>query len=990
VSTISEDVAIKTIDMDVMKSSNDIPSLKPLMSAEIDKYLLQMVTNASECFMHAADELLETGGNSHRPLESGVKRKRKDLEAVMTRSVTTGPSPVDILLLLCRSVSVWQYSGVAPPLISSLTLAHFKIMAVAIQSDSGNDEVSTGHRELIGKHKYLCRLMESINVLDCPGLVRGFLMAIESVFEKCSSIYCIPSKASTKARSKMDLSDVNSPLAAVMPYLIAPSITESKCALTKGISIPLVELLSASAGFVGDYSSSHDETNVIACIAFTAAEIISRLIVDTPLIIPSSQQLSSTRIKPNQNTSKSAPPLVDIDMKRRDVLEAASFVLHQCLRHCFYHHMSSPSSGEPASTSSTREETKATRTGQQLLNAAGSKEPKNKNWEAVVSYLYCILSPLLSSLKVHDEVMPTNSLYCFAPLLVDILLQSKIYHRTTSGVNRENAQYVLQTVSDTITDILSSSRAGRKASILTWLVDTYRRVCSFYCALPAEMVASCRVTSAADKNPERITDIVKTLISHLLPYVQQQDVLSSSVMKISRQDYDSCCFLIVDSLRLYEKFTEDIEDDIEDSFLSAIWLPPLPACETTSVSSQSVLNGWFLLTGTILLLQRRSGNLLSIRGTFSLIESIKQGILLAASSQATNESKVDDFVDASVSKETLMCVSICLQGLLASTPYAVRSAVGSMLVKLGDLCACSPNSVGALSPFFNDVHEMSSSVSSTKLSHFAILGVDCLLSNGGQYNSSIESNEKETNSCLASAKAVLERIAVSSTSSTHMLTQPEVVLAVVSSLRRGIYIIQQQKQQRGRKKFKRMAGQGQHHSQNDANNIVEKEKGEEDSGKGGENALSQWAASCLSVLSKVIPRLLKGNGGMQNSDQLIDFCNGKSDRTRVEISSHALSSLEQLFACDSVGGSSIPLLGNSIGTLGVLLTSAIRVIVSADEMIEEEKQNVRDNADSSNGSSSSSSMYGRRSKVDSSHITNALRVAGRTLTAASSSKVIGK
>jgi hypothetical protein len=223
-----------------------------------------------------------------------------------------------------------------------------------------------------------------------------------------------------------------------------------------------------------------------------------------------------------------------------------------------------------------------------------------------------------------------------------------------------------------------------------------------------------------------------------------------------------------------------------------------------------------------------------------------------------------------------------------------------------------------------------------------------------------------------------------------MLTQPEVVLAVVSSLRRGIYIIQQQKQQRGRKKFKRMAGQGQHHSQNDANNIVEKEKGEEDSGKGGENALSQWAASCLSVLSKVIPRLLKGNGGMQNSDQLIDFCNGKSDRTRVEISSHALSSLEQLFACDSVGGSSIPLLGNSIGTLGVLLTSAIRVIVSADEMIEEEKQNVRDNADSSNGSSSSSSMYGRRSKVDSSHITNALRVAGRTLTAASSSKVIGK
>jgi hypothetical protein len=936
--------------------------------------------------MDAIDEGSEKG-IPHKPLESGVKRKRKDLPAVKTRSIINGPSPVDILLLLCRSVSVWQYANVTPLLISSLTFAHFKMVAVAVQNITCNDEVSTGSRELIGKHRYLCRLMESVNVLDCPVLVRGFLMAVETIVEKSSNAYSQSDSAvPIKARIKVDQRDVNSPLFSAMPFLIAPSITESKDVLTKGIKIPLMELLSASAAFVGDYSSSHNATNVITCIAFSAAAIISRLIiVDAPLRNPSSQQSLSTVVNPDQSALRTTPPLIDTDIQRSNVLDAASFVLHQCLRHCSYYHMSPPGSGKPTSTLSTREESKVTN---KSVNAAGSLDSKNKNWEAVVSYLYSILSPLLSSLNVHNDVMPTNSLYCFAPLLVDILLQSRIYHDTVSSVSRENAQYVLKTVSDTIRGVLSTPRTDRKASVLTCLVDIYRRVCSFYCALSAEMVASCRVTGATDKNLEGITDIVKTLISFLLPYIQQQNVLSDSLIKISRQDYDSCCFLIVDSLRIYEKFTEDMGDDIEDSFLSTIGLPPLPANEITSSSSQLILNGWFLLTGTILLLQRRSGNLLSIRGTFSLIENIKHGILLAASSQSSkspseggiHESKKYDLVDESVCKETLMCVSICLQGLLASTPNAVRSAVGIMLVKLADLCACSPNSVGAPATFVNDIHEMSSSMSSTRLSHFAILGVDCLLSNGGQVNSSIESNEKETNSCLASAKAVLERIAVSSTSSAHMLMQPEVVLAVVSSLRRGIYTIQQQKQQRGRKRFKRMGAQGQ---QND----TEKDKGEEDSGKGGENALSQWASSCLSVLSKVIPRLLKGNGGMQNSDQLIDFCNGKSGRARVEISSHALSSLEQLFACDSVGGSSIPLLGNSIGTLGVLLTSAIRVIVSADEMFEEEKQIVRDNADNSNGGSSSS-IHSRKSKVDSSHITNALRVAGRTLTAASSSKVI--
>jgi hypothetical protein len=196
------------------------------------------------------------------------------------------------------------------------------------------------------------------------------------------------------------------------------------------------------------------------------------------------------------------------------------------------------------------------------------------------------------------------------------------------------------------------------------------------------------------------------------------------------------------------------------------------------------------------------------------------------------------------------------------------------------------------------------------------------------------------------ARAVLESVTVSCTSSGDILTSPEVVLAVVSALRGGITTIQLQ-QQRGRRKYKRMREE------------TEPNEEKEEGLVGREHALSQWASSCFSMLSKVVPRLLKGNGGILKEQV------ESGDRARVEISAHALSVLEKLFACDSVGGSSLPLLGNSIGTLGALLTTSIRVIVAADEL---------------SGDSS----------VDSLSITNALRVAGRTLTAASSSKELNR
>jgi hypothetical protein len=103
-------------------------------------------------------------------------------------------------------------------------------------------------------------------------------------------------------------------------------------------------------------------------------------------------------------------------------------------------------------------------------------------------------------------------------------------------------------------------------------------------------------------------------------------------------------------------------------------------------------------------------------------------------------------------------------------------------------------------------------------------------------------------------------------------------------------------------------------------------------------------------------------------------------KTSVQISTHALSTLELLFACDSGGSSTLTILGNSIGCIGSIIAIAIRVIVAADEAVEELQNAPRNKA------ASAPSKAMEEDANLSVMVCDALRVASRALTAASSSK----
>jgi hypothetical protein len=75
-----------------------------------------------------------------------------------------------------------------------------------------------------------------------------------------------------------------------------------------------------------------------------------------------------------------------------------------------------------------------------------------------------------------------------------------------------------------------------------------------------------------------------------------------------------------------------------------------------------------------------------------------------------------------------------------------------------------------------------------------------------------------------------------------------------------------------------------------------------------------------------------------------------------------------LFSSDSAGGSSLTILGNSVGCIGSILATAIRVVVAADEAV-----------DAGNGNSKTDAEFGQS-------VSDALRIASRALSAASSSK----
>ena len=878
------------MDIDGEKDSGEATALPSLTCDEVDSFVLEMITTSSAAIDHHANSNALGLGAAPLASESGSKRKRKDIEVADTRQhPPSSVAAIDLLLIITRTVSVWQHLNPAPEMICALTIRHLNDVT-RHDSDPNNSE----GRGLFQKHACLCRLIQLVAVLECPVLVTGFLMAVEHVIVECSASLSSQTLApNSKTRSKTV--KATQPLSIAAMSLLSQRI--HKTLLSHRTGLPVGDLLTAAAASLV-VSKRHYNPNITADIALRALTVITKLLSDL-------NRSTSNDILSWEDAASSLGTDSNAEDKQTAFAAAVS-VLQHCLR------------SRPASTM----------TSTIAPDPIATKSSKPDSWYIVELQLQSSFVPLLTALTTENSPVRGSGVCSLILLVLDYLLSGST-DLTSNGDdtgNKFGVNTVVGAVIKSITTVLKA--AHHSSSTLRSFVEIFRHVSSFYCSLPAEsdlITETCVAVKAS----------IMTLLSVLQPHLQRDVSAAHGVDNY----FDPCCFLAADSVRLHAKCSE-VEEVVEGENVSDLMIVNIPCLHGFQTAEQSPvdLDGWFLLTGNIMMLQRRSGKLLSVRTSTLLIERISQALLLAAATYSRCVSST------SVTEESLVCVSVCLKGLITSTPPIISSELGKMFMQLAQHCAVSSDGVSDITAFR----------SSTALSRYVVIGVDNLLSSGGQNGADADA---DGNGTLASARAVLESVALSCTSDSQMLTEPELVLSLISALRRGITTIQQQ-QQRSHRRASKSSGK----KHEELVEVIQAPiKQDEDSFKGKDHTLTRWASCCISVLSKIAPRLVRGGGGIKGTNVV-----NLSDKARVDISAHALSVLEQLFACDSVGGSNLPLLGYSIGTLGALLSCTIRVILASSEQFSNETR--------------------KMSTSEALSITNALRVAGRTLTAASSSR----
>ena len=876
--------------MDGDQDGGDATTQPSLTCKEIDAFVLEMIVTSSAATDHHAsvNSLALSGAPSGS--ETGSKRKRKGLEVadIRPRPLPSPLAAIDLLLIITRTVSVWQHLNPAPDMICALTISHLNDVT-RHYSDPNNSK----GRGLFQKHACLCRLIQLVAVLECPVLVTGFLMAVEHVIVECSASLSSQSLTSnSKTRSKT--AKTAQPLSIAAMSLLSQGLHNTL--LSQGAGLPVGDLLAASAASLL-VSKHHHNPCISADIALRAIAVISKLLSD--LNRSASNDILSWEDAANSMGTDSTAD------EKQSAFAAAVNVLQHCLR-C------RPASTKPSVSAS---------------DAIVMKPYKSDSWHIVKLQLQVSFAPLLTALTTENSPAAGAGVRNLIPLILDYLLSSSTLLSSNEGDtgNKFGILTFLSAVIKSISTVLKA--AHQSTSTLRSFVDVFRHVSSFYCSLPVEAPLITETGAA-------VKDAVTTLLSMLQPHLQHD---ASAAHGLDNY-FDPCCFLATDCLRLHAKCSEaEVEDQAENTSTSILVSVPYLHGFQSSGRSTLEFDGWFLLTGTILMLQRRSGKLLSVRTSTLLIERISQALLLSAASHSRCLSSTH------VREESLVCVSVCLKGLITTVPHILAGEVGKMFMQLAQHCVVSTDSVA----------DVTASKSSTALSQYVVIGVDNLLGSGGQNGSDADT---DGNGTLASARAVLESVALSCTSNSQMLTQPELVLALISALRRGITTIQQEQQ----RSHKRASKSGK--KPLELLEVIQAPvQQDEDSFKGKDHTLTRWASCCLSVLSKIAPRLVRGGGGIKGSNVIVF-----SDKERVDISAHALSVLEQLFACDSVGGSNLPLLGYSIGTLGALLSCTIRVILASSEQFSNETR--------------------KMSTSEALSITNALRVAGRTLTAAATSR----
>ena len=548
--------------------------------------------------------------------------------------------------------------------------------------------------------------------------------------------------------------------------------------------------------------------------------------------------------------------------------------------------------------------------------------------------------------KDHNSLSSTSSkgsVDDLAPMMVDILLA----HAT-----REQAGVVWETIVKELLHVMTSLPSASAASssssssaaaaaqplqsqplllpsvnLLTYipLVGIYRRACSYYCSLS--------FSSDSDNN-----NVSLEFGNHASSVHELLQLLSSRVQQYA---CPLSCFLLADTLRVLAKYATSTMA-YEELIKRGLSLPPLTgiSCDSSSNNSTYVsswsLEGWFLLTGTILHLQRRAGMLLKAPGAMTLIAITHRALLLVSSPEQNDHSSREGFGGGSmeglgVDDGLLAAISVCMYGLVECIPYSVHEVFVAMMDDLSDRLLVGGQGNALKGCVING--------SRARLAQCVLVAAE----NAVMHGPGVGKGSSGGGGLIAMARNVLSRVAVASADEHVLGRGTQVQLSILACLQRGIGAVQSRqvkanKKRRGEDVVDATAqvkglGPGQ-------NDDLDRER----------DSLGQWASTCLNVLAILVPRLLRGetleegdnpfqNTGetkFSSSTQLtgapcIASKEGWEDVAyRAQVGGSALALIEQLCVCDSPGGSSLPLLGTAVGTLGNLLSAAILVLLNAE------------------------------------------------------------
>ena len=533
-----------------------------------------------------------------------------------------------------------------------------------------------------------------------------------------------------------------------------------------------------------------------------------------------------------------------------------------------------------------------------------------------------------------------------APMMVDILLAHAT--REQAGVVWETIVKELLHVMTSLPSSSSSSSAAASSSssaaqswqlqplllpsisLLTYtpLVGIYRRACSYYCSLS--------FTSDSDNH-----NVPLEFGNHASSVHELLQLLSSRVQQYA---CPLSCFLLADTLRVLAKYATSTMA-YEELIKGGLSLPPLTGISSdistsisTHVSSWS-LEGWFLLTGTMLHLQRRAGMLLKAPGALTLIAITHRALVLVSSLEPNEQSSREGFGWGSmeglgVDDGLLAAISVCMYGLVECIPYSVHEVFVAMMDDLSDRLLVGGQG-NALKGCVIDG-------SRARLAQCVLVAAE----NAVMHGPGVGKGNSGGGGLIAMARNVLSRVAVASADEHVLGRGTQVQLSILACLQRGIGAVQSRqvkasKKRRGEDMVDGSAqvkglGSGQ-------NDDLDRER----------DSLGQWASTCLNVLAILVPRLLRGetleegDNPFQNTGETKFSSSSSTQLTgapciaskegwedvayRAQVGGSALALIEQLCVCDSPGGSSLPLLGTAVGTFGNLLSAAILVLLNAED-----------------------------------------------------------